>query len=81
MDQEQQHLEECTGIIRENIAFYEKQVQNSRRETDELYIAIQQGDTELYDQLIVSQDITTHAANSLRKNRASPEKLNFGSVD
>lgn len=81
MDQEQQHLQECTGIIKENIAFYEKQVQNSRRETDELYIAIQQGDTELYDQLIVSQDITTHAVNSLRKNRAALEKPYFGRVD
>lgn len=81
MNQEEQHLQSCCQMIRENIKDYEIKVTKGRKETEELYAAVQSGQVELYNQLMVSLDIQEHNENALRKNKAALEKPYFGRVD
>lgn len=81
MEQEQRHFQECLGVVRENIRRYTRKVEEGRREAEELYAAFTSGDTELYNQLMVSQDMQEHNENILRKNQAALQKPYFGRVD
>lgn len=81
MEQEKRHLEECRQFIADNIRLYEKKAADAKKETEILYSAVQKGETELYDQLIVSQDLLEHMEKSLEKNKASYEKPYFGRID
>ena len=55
MEQEQKHFQECLDVVRENIRHYKQKVEEGKKETEELYAAFTSGDTELYNQLVVSQ--------------------------
>lgn len=81
MKEELKHFHMCKEAIRENIESYEQKVAAGRRETEELYAAVGSGDVELYNQLIVSEDLLFRNENALRKNRAALEKPYFGRVD
>lgn len=81
MREEQEHFNRCREVIRENIILYEEKAEKGKKETEELYAAVSAGDTELYNQLIVSRDIQEHNENMLRKNRAAFQKPYFGRVD
>lgn len=81
MEQEQKHFQECLDVVRENIRHYKQKVEEGKKETEELYAAFTSGDTELYNQLVVSQDIQEHNENVLRKNQAALQKPYFGRVD
>lgn len=81
MEAERQHLEQCKTLIRHNISSYEQQTEKLRGRTRELYAAVTSGNNELYDQLIVVQDLQEHSENQLRKNRAALNKPYFGRID
>lgn len=81
MREEQEHFDRCREVIRQNIEVYEEKAEKGKRETEELYAAVSHGDVELYDQLVVSQNIQEHNENMLRKNRAAFQKPYFGRVD
>lgn len=81
MEQEQKHFRECQELIRQNIIKYEEKTREARKETEELYAAFTSGDVELYNQLIVSQNIQEHNENMLRKNKAALQKPYFGRID
>lgn len=81
MNQEEEHFQSCYQFLLENIRFYEDKVKTGKKETEELYAAVQSGEIELYNQLIVSQDIQLHNENTLRKNKAAIDKPYFGRVD
>lgn len=81
MKQEQKHFRECQDVIEKNITYYEKKAEEGKKETEALYAAVTSGEVELYNQLIVSQDIQEHNENILRKNRAALQKPYFGRVD
>lgn len=81
MREEQEHFNRCREVIRENIILYEEKAEKGKKETEELYAAVSSGDTELYNQLIVSRDMQEHNENMLRKNRAAFQKPYFGRVD
>lgn len=81
MREEQEHFDRCREVIRQNIVLYEEKAEKGKKETEELYAAVSSGDTELYDQLIVSRDMQEHNENMLRKNKAAFQKPYFGRVD
>lgn len=78
---EQKHFEKCRDIIRQNIAAYQAGVEKSRKETESLFAAVSSGNVELYNQLIVSQDIQEHQEHQLKKNQAAYLKPYFGRID
>ncbi len=78
---EEQHLEQCKAIIRENIHQYEQQEQVYKKEITELFQAVRHGEGDSYGRLIAEQNILEHTKNSLRKNRAALEKAYFGRID
>lgn len=81
MKEEQMHFSECRKVIADNIAEYEKKVEEGKKETEALHAAVASGDVELYNQLIVSKDMLAHSENILRKNHAAYTKPYFGRVD
>lgn len=81
MQEEQKHLEKCKEVIRKNIEVYKEKVVQGKKEREELHTAFSSGDVELYNQLIVSEDLLAHNENMLRKNNAALEKPYFGRVD
>lgn len=81
MEQEQQHFRECVSLIQENTIVYEEKTAVGKKEVEALYAAVSSGETELYNQLVVSTDIQEHNENQLRKNRAALQKPYFGRVD
>lgn len=80
-EQEQQHLEYCREVIRNNISHYEKQSEQLREQTKVLFAEVSSGNTELYAQLTVAQQVQEHSENQLRKNRTAMEKPYFGRID
>ncbi len=78
---EQEHFDRCRALIAQNIAVYETEAEGRHKETQELFKAVQAGDTELYDQLMTSASLEEHAYNQLRKNKAAYEKPYFGRID
>lgn len=81
MSLEQKHLDETIELIRQNVGDYEEKVKRSQKETEELYAAVSSGEVELYNQLIVSQDIQEHNERQLKKNKAALIKPYFGRID
>lgn len=79
--QEQQHLEQCREVIRHNISHYEKQTEVLREQTKTLFAEVSSGNTELYAQLTVAQQVQEHSENQLRKNRIALDKPYFGRID
>ena len=78
---EKQHFSECRNLISGNIELYEKEAEERHREVQELYKAVQAGNSELYNQLMTSTSLEEHANNQLRKNRAAFDKPYFGRID
>lgn len=78
---EEEYLEECRRLIRENIAMYEQQVEERHKETQALFDEVQSGNVELYDQMFTSKSLEEHSKNQLRKNQAAYEKPFFGRID
>ncbi len=78
---EEQHLEECKSIIRENIRQYEKQAETYKKEITELFQEVRRGEGDSYGRLIAEQNILEHTQNSLRKNRVALKKAYFGRID
>ncbi len=81
MEKEQNHFEECRGIISRNISYYEEEYEQRHAQTAQLLKAMKSGDTELYNQAMTSASLETHAANQLRKNRAAMKQPYFGRID
>lgn len=68
---EEQHLQSCLDIIRENIRVYEEKEKIYRKEVTELFQAVKKGEGDSYGQLTAEQNLLEHVENALRKNRAS----------
>lgn len=81
MKTEQIHLEQCRELIKENIRHYEEQAGMLRRQTRELFAAVTSGNSELYDQLIVAQEVQEHNEGQLKKNKTALQKPYFGRID
>lgn len=79
--QEQQHLDMCLEIIKNNISRYEKEYEERHALAQELYKAINGGDVELYNQLMTAVSLEEQAAQGLRKNNAAARKPYFGRID
>lgn len=79
--QEEQHLQECLTVIRENICEYEKKESDYRKEVTALFQQVRKGEGDSYGQLVAGQNILEHTQNALRKNRAALKKAYFGRVD
>ncbi|MBS6195547.1 MAG: ATP-binding domain-containing protein [Clostridiales bacterium] len=78
---EEQHLQSCLEIIRENIRRYEEKEADYKREVTELFQAVRKGEGDSYGQLAAGKSILEHTRNALRKNRAALQKAYFGRVD
>lgn len=78
---EQKHFDNCRDIIRQNISYYQASAEKSKKETETLFAAVASGNLELYNQLIVSQDIQEHQERQLKKNKAAYVKPYFGRID
>lgn len=78
---EEEHFLKCMETIQQNIVEYEKKTEDYKKETEELFRAVQRGEVELYNQLITSQNLLEHMENTLRKNRAAQKKAYFGRID
>lgn len=81
MTDEQKHFAECRNMIRQNITYFQERAEKGRKETESLFAAVAAGNVELYNQLIVSQDIQEHQERQLRKNQAAWLKPYFGRID
>ncbi|MBR4083836.1 MAG: ATP-binding domain-containing protein [Lachnospiraceae bacterium] len=80
-NQELQHFNYCQSIIRHNVRRYEAEYEDYHNQTQELHKAINNGDVELYNQLMTASSLEEHAAQSLRKNQAALQKPYFGRID
>ena len=78
---EELHLKECRSLIAANIEEYSQQYEARRKETKELFDAVQSGNVELYDQMMTSRSLEEHSLNQLNKNQAAYEKPFFGRID
>lgn len=81
MNREEQHLAECRKRIKENIIRYQSLLAEAENESEELFRAVRSGDTELYSQLMVSENMRDHYGKTLSKNRTAYNKPYFGRVD
>lgn len=81
MQKERKQLESCQTVIKENIAVYEKQVEERHKEYQALYKEVQSGNVELYDQLFTARSLEEHSQNQLHKNEAALDKPFFGRID
>ena len=57
---EELHLKECRSLIAANIEEYSQQYEARRKETKELFDAVQSGNVELYDQMMTSRSLEEH---------------------
>ena len=80
-NEEQNHFKYCQEIIEHNISRYEAEYEERHTQAQELYKAINSGDTELYNQLMTTTSLEEHAAQALRKNQAALQKPYFGRID
>lgn len=78
---EQKHLDECLGIIRENIHFYEEKERAYQKEVTDLTQNVRKGEGDAYGLLIAGKNILEHTQNSIRKNRAALKKAYFGRIE
>lgn len=78
---EQQHLNECLDIIRENIQLYEAKERAYKEEITDLTQNVRKGEGDSYGQLIAGKHILEHTQNSIRKNRAALKKAYFGRIE
>lgn len=78
---ELEHLEECLGLIRRNITYYEEEADMRKAQTQRLMKAMTSGDPELYNQAMTAASLEDHANNQLRKNKASLRQPYFGRID
>lgn len=81
LQEEQKHFAFCQSIIRDNITRYEKEYESRHAQVQQLYKAVNSGDTELYNQLMTSISLEEQAESSLLKNLAAMEKPYFGRID
>ena len=78
---EETHLKECRSLIASNIEEYKQQYEARRKETKDLFDAVQSGNVELYDQMMTSRSLEEHSLNQLNKNQAAYDKPFFGRID
>lgn len=78
---EEAHLKECVGIIRKNIAAYEKDVAVMGEEIQDMYKRYHDNDPEIFTEL--SNTITMHdnMKQALAKNLRALKKAYFGRID
>lgn len=78
---EEAHLKECVGIIRNNIAAYEKDVAAMGEEIQDMYKRYHDNDPEIFTEL--SNTITMHdnMKQALIKNLRALKKAYFGRID
>lgn len=81
MQKEEQQLKKCQAVIKDNISFYQKQIEERHKEYQTLYKEVQSGNVELYDQLFTAQSLEAHSRNQLKNNEAALEKPFFGRID
>ena len=87
MDQEKEwnmeleHFHSCRLFIEKNVKKYEMQASDIQKETEELYREVNSGNTELYNQLIVSSGLAEHTKRQLAKNIAALKQPYFGRID
>ena len=78
---EERHLKECRALIAANVAEYERQLEERRKETKALFDEVQSGNVELYDQLVTSRSLEEHSFNQLHKNTEAYGRPFFGRID
>lgn len=78
---EERHLKECRALIAANVAEYERQLEERRKETKALFDEVQSGNVELYDQLVTSRGLEEHSFNQLHKNTEAYGRPFFGRID
>lgn len=78
---EEQHLQSCREIIRENIRRYEEKEARERQEVTGLFQSVRKGEGDSYGLLTAEQNILEHTRNMLRKSRAALGKAYFGRID
>lgn len=80
-DREEAHLKECVGIIRRNIAAYEKEVAVMGEDIWDMYQRYHDNDSEIFTEL--SNTITMHdnIKLALAKNLRALKKAYFGRID
>lgn len=87
MDQEKEwnmeleHFHSCRLFIEKNVKKYEMQASDIQKETEELYREVNSGNTELYNQLIVSSGLAEHTKRQLAKNISALKQPYFGRID
>ena len=85
MSQEKQleleYFKLCKTIIKENVNTYEKQIRELHNETELLFHQVQNGNVELYNQLIVTTGLEEHANIQYLKNIAAQKQPYFGRID
>ena len=84
MDQMQLEQEKLKTIIREidkNIADYQLEKEAIDADTQNLYDAYMEGNTEVYSELMVSLSLQEHITDTLNRNRNVRSKPYFGRVD
>lgn len=79
--EEQIHFDRCKRLIARNVQRYQKEYEERHEQIQELYQALQSGNEELYNQLMLTTSLEEHAANQLRKNKAAFDKPYFGRID
>lgn len=78
---EEQHLQSCLEVVRENIRIYREKESAYRKEVTQLFQAVKKGEGDSYGQLVAGQNILEHTQNVLRKNQAALKKAYFGRID
>lgn len=81
MKQEQLHLDECIGIIQENLLLYEEKERTYKKEITILTQNVKKGEGDAYGMLIAGKHILEHTQNSIRKSKAALKKAYFGRID
>lgn len=78
---EEAHLKECVKIIRDNIAFYEKEIRIMSAEIKAMYEQYRDYDPEMFTQLANTIVMNDNMKAALAKNERAFKKAYFGRVD
>lgn len=78
---EEQHLEYCLNIIRNNIEEYTRKYQELSSETKELYDNYRSDNPELHNDLVIGLDMKSMMLRTLNKNRLALLKPYFARID
>jgi DNA helicase II / ATP-dependent DNA helicase PcrA len=78
---EEQHLQQCIEIIKQNIDNYLEKYKELSDETKELYDNYRSNNPELHNDLVIGLDMKSMMARILNKNMLALKKPYFGRID